>query len=127
MGITENNLTGYDQKEYGLLEMILFPSNLNKAYRQVRSNKGSSGIDKMEVESIKDYLIDNKASLQASILQGKYRPNPVLRVSIPKDNGQKRLLGIPTVVDRVIQQAIAQILTLLYEPQFSDHSYGFRP
>ena len=127
IGITENNLTSYDQLEYGLLEMILSPSNLNQAYRQVSLNKGSSGVDKMQVESLKDYLIANKETLLASISQGKYRPKPVLRVNIPKDNGQQRSLGIPTVVDRVIQQAIAQILTPLYEPQFSDHSYGFRP
>ena len=127
MWITENNLTSYDQKAYGLLEMILSPWNLNDAYKQVMRNKGSSGADKMEVESLKDYLVHNRTSLIASILQGKYRPDPVLRVAIPKDNGQKRLLGIPTVVDRVVQQAISQILTPLYEPQFSDHSYGFRP
>jgi RNA-directed DNA polymerase len=127
MGITENNLTNANQSGYGLLEMILSPTNLNEAYRQVRRNKGSGGIDKMQVESLKDYLVANKDILQTSVLRGNYRPNPVLRVEIPKDNGQVRLLGIPTVVDRVIQQAIAQILSRLYEPQFSDHSYGFRP
>ena len=125
--ITENNLTSYDQKEYGLLEMILSPSNLNDAYRQVIRNKGSAGVDKMQIESLKDYLIHNKTLLLASILQGKYRPNPVLRVAIPKGTGQNRLLGIPTVLDRVIQQSISQILTCLYEPEFSDSSYGFRP
>lgn len=110
-----------------MLEHILSPTNLNAAYRQVKRNKGSGGVDKMEVGSLKDYLVANKDDLTASILRGKYRPNPVRRVAIPKDNGQKRQLGIPTVVDRVIQQAIARVLLPLYEPQFSDHSYGFRP
>lgn len=123
--ITENNLT--DNKDHGLLEMILSPSNLNEAYRRVKQNKGSGGIDKMEVESLKDYLIANKDALIMSIINGKYCPNPVRRVEIPKENGNKRLLGIPTVVDRVIQQAISQVLMPIYEPQFSLYSYGFRP
>lgn len=127
IGITENNLTETNQVGYGMLESILSPINLNAAYKQVKRNKGGGGVDKMQVESLKDYLIQNKDGLLTSILQGKYRPNPVRRVEIPKDNGQKRQLGIPTVVDRTVQQAIAQILTPLYEPQFSDHSYGFRP
>jgi RNA-directed DNA polymerase len=125
--ITENNPTDNDRLGHGLLEYILSPTNLNAAYRQVKRNKGAGGVDKMEVGSLKDYLVANKGELTTSILRGKYRPNPVRRVEIPKDNGQKRQLGIPTVVDRVIQQAIAQVLTPLYEPQFSDHSYGFRP
>jgi group II intron reverse transcriptase/maturase len=124
--ITENNLTNTDKPEYGLLEQILSPSNLNLAFKRVRSNKGSGGIDKMEVESLKDYLVNNKDQLIQSILDGRYRPNPVRRVEIPKEKG-KRSLGIPTVVDRVIQQAIAQILSPIYEKQFSPNSYGFRP
>lgn len=127
MWITENKLTDDDQLGYGMLEYTLSPPNLNAAYLQVKRNKGAGGVDKMEVESLKDYLVTHKDELITSILRGKYRPNPVRRVEIPKDNGQKRQLGIPTVVDRVVQQAIAQILTPLYEPQFSDHSYGFRP
>ena len=124
--ITENNLTNTDKPEYGLLEQILSPSNLNQAYKRVWSNKGSGGIDKMEVESLRDYLVNNKEKLIQSILDGSYRPNPVRRVEIPKEKG-KRKLGIPTVVDRVIQQAIAQILSPVYEKQFSSSSYGFRP
>lgn len=127
MWITENNLTNNGQLGYGLLEFILSPANLNKAYHQVRQKKGAGGVDKMEVESLKDYLVENKDNLISSILEGKYRPNPVRRVEIPKDNGSKRQLGIPTVVDRVIQQAISQVLIPIYEPQFSEHSYGFRP
>lgn len=80
----------------------------------------------MGVESLRDYLVANKDELIGSILRGTYGPNPVRRVSIPKGNGQKRQLGIPTVTDRVVQQAVAQVLTPLYEPQFSEHSYGFR-
>jgi len=125
--IAENNLTNADKSEYGLLEQILSPTNLNQAYKRVRSNKGSGGIDKMEVESLGDYLIENKEELMQSILGGRYRPNPVRRVEIPKQNGKKRELGIPTVVDRVIQQAIMQVLSPIYERQFSSSSYGFRP
>jgi group II intron reverse transcriptase/maturase len=126
--ITENNLTGHEyRKENGLLEDILSPSNLNAAYKRVKSNKGAGGVDKMEVESMKDYLVEHKDKLVESILGGKYRPHPTRRVYIPKENGKQRQLGIPTVVDRVIQQGIAQKLSLIYEPLFSDHSYGFRP
>ncbi len=127
MRITENNITNFNESEYGLLEQILSPTNLNLAYKKVKANKGSGGVDKMEVESLKDYLVEHKDELLNSILDGKYRPNPVRRVEIPKDTNKKRLLGIPTVVDRVIQQAIHQILSPLYERQFSDNSYGFRP
>lgn len=125
--ITENNLTDNDRLGYGMLEFILSPTNLNAAYRQVKRNNGTGGVDGMEVESLKDYLVGNKDGLITSILRGKYRPDPVRRVEIPKESGQKRQLGIPTIVDRVIQQAIAQVLIPLYEPQFSEHSYGFRP
>jgi len=128
MWITENNLTTNDYRlGNGLLEHILSPSNLNAAFKQVKRNKGAGGVDKMEVESLKGYLVTNKDMLIKSIQMGKYRPNPVRRVCIPKENGKQRQLGIPTVVDRVIQQSIAQKLTSIYEPQFSEGSYGFRP
>ena len=110
-----------------MLELILLPANLNTSYKRVKRNNGSGGVDKMEIKSLKDYLARNKVELITSILNGKYRPNPVRRVEIPKENGTKRQLGIPTVVDRVFQQAISQVLTPLYEPTFSEHSYGFRP
>jgi group II intron reverse transcriptase/maturase len=127
MWITENNLTSIEQTGYGMLEQILSPANLNAAYKRVVQNKGAGGIDEMQVESLKDYLIKEKDALIASILEGKYRPNPVRRVEIPKENGKKRQLGIPTVVDRVIQQALTQVLSPIYEKQFSQSSYGFRP
>jgi len=125
--ITENNFTNADQPSYGLLEQILSPTNMNQAYKRVKSNKGSGGIDKMEVESLRDYLVTNKDELIQSILGGSYRPNPVRRVEIPKENGKIRMLGIPTVIDRVVQQAITQILSPIYERQFSNNSYEFIP
>lgn len=127
MGITETHLTAFKHEKGGLLEYILSPSNLNLAYKQVKSNKGSGGIDRMEVDDLLPYLLCHKDELIASINAGKYHPNPVRRVEIPKSNGKKRNLGIPTVVDRLIQQAISQVLQPLYEPQFSLTSYGFRP
>lgn len=127
MWITENNITNVDPSGDGLLERILSSSNLNEAYKRVKQNKGKGGIDKMEVESLRDYLVKHKDELIQSILEGKYRPNPVRRVEIPKDDRGKRMLSIPTVVDRVIQQAIAQVLSPIYEKQFLPQSYGFRP
>lgn len=125
--ITENNITNADQPSNGMLEQILSPINLNQAYKRVKSNKGSGGVDKMEVESLLDYLVLHKEELIQSIMDGTYRPNPVRRVEIPKENGKMRMLGIPTVVDRVVQQAITQVLSPIYEKQFSPNSYGFRP
>lgn len=115
------------RNRFDLLELILSPANLNKAYLSVKRNRGAGGVDKMGTDQLGNYLQQHKDELIEQILQGKYRPNPVRRVEIPKDNGKKRNLGIPTVVDRVIQQAISQILIKLYEPQFSAYSYGFRP
>jgi group II intron reverse transcriptase/maturase len=110
-----------------LLERILERGNLNKAYKRVYANKGASGVDGVTVEELQSYLKEHKAEILESIRTRKYKPQPVRRVEIPKDNGKKRPLGIPTVVDRVIQQAIAQILIPIYEKQFSNSSYGFRP
>lgn len=125
--ITENNNTDADRKEHRLLERILSRDNLNTAYKQVKRNKGTHGIDGMEVEYLLQYLKDNGDELIKSVLEGKYHPNPVRRVEIPKDNGKMRTLGIPTAVDRVIQQAIAQELLPIFEPHFVETSYGFRP
>ena len=126
--ITDNNITNANKSRARLLERILERDNLNNAFKRVKANKGAHGVDKMEVDELLQYLKDNGDQLKQSILDGKYRPNPVRRVEIPKDDGKKkRNLGIPTVVDRVIQQAMAQILSPIFEEQFSDNSYGFRP
>lgn len=125
--ITENNITDASSEGYGLLEQILDPENLNKAYKQVKKNKGSHGVDGMSTDTLLEYLKQNGNTLRKTILDGKYRPSPVRRVEIPKDNGKKRQLGIPTAVDRVIQQAIMQKLSPLYDATFSETSYGFRP
>lgn len=110
-----------------LLNQILSSQNLNEAYLQVYRNKGTAGVDGITVEELKEYLKEHKEEIIADIKARKYKPQPVLRVEIPKENGKKRKLGIPTVVDRVIQQAIAQVLSPIYEEQFSNSSYGFRP
>ena len=125
--ITENNITDADLSRESLLEKIVDRDNMNKAYKRVKSNQGAHGVDGMGVDELLQYLKENGDQLRRSILDGKYRPNPVRRVEIPKENGKKRKLGIPTVVDRVVQQAIAQVLTPIFEKQFSDNSYGFRP
>ena len=125
--ITENNITNASSEGYGLLEQILDPENLNKAYKQVKRNKGSHGVDGMSTDELLEYFKQNGNTLRKTILDGKYRPSPVRRVEIPKDNGKKRQLGIPTAVDRVIQQAIMQKLSPLYDVTFSETSYGFRP
>ena len=127
IGITENNLTEVIFTKEKLMELIFNPYNMNKAYLQVRRNKGAGGIDGMQVEDLLPYLKANKDKLIKSLMNGKYCPNPVRRVEIPKDNGKKRQLGIPTVVDRVIQQAISQYLIKIYDKTFSPRSYGFRP
>ncbi len=124
--ITENNTVALPEED-GLPGQILNPYNLNRAYLKVCRNKGSHGVDGLAVESLRDYLQQHGSDLIKSIREGKYRPNPVRRVEIPKDVKSKRLLGIPTVVDRVIQQAIHQVLSPIYERQFSNNSFGFRP
>jgi len=124
--ITENNEVTPPQED-GLLGKILNSFNLNKAYLKVVRNKGSHGVDKMQLEKLGAYLKTHGSDLIKSIKAGKYQPNPVRRVEIPKDKISKRPLGIPTVVDRFIQQAIHQVLSPIYERQFMDNSFGFRP
>lgn len=127
MRITEDTLTDFIYSGGGLLEFILSPSNLNLAYKQVTGNGGSGGVDGLSTSDLLPYLLEHKDSLLASIYSGGYRPAPVRSVAIPKSGGKKRQLGIPTVVDRLIQQAISQVLTPIFDRGFSDHSYGFRP
>ena len=127
MWICEDNIVEVPFDKEHLLEQILNPTNLNLAYKAVMRNKGCGGIDKMSCEQLLPWLLTNKEDLIRSLIDGSYRPTPVKRVEIPKDNGKKRLLGIPTVVDRMVQQAINQVLTPIYEHQFSKSSYGFRP
>ena len=110
-----------------LIEEILSEENLSEAIKRVKANKGASGIDKMTVKQLDAYFYEHKKEIINSIMNKTYKPQPVRRVYIPKSNGKLRPLGIPTVVDRVIQQAIAQRLTPIYENVFSDYSYGFRP
>ena len=111
-----------------LLDLILRKDNLNKAYKRVKSNKGAGGTDGMQVDELLPYLKENQNTLIQQIRNGKYKPNPVRRVEIPKETkGEYRKLGVPTVVDRVIQQAITQELSPIYEEQFSENSFGFRP
>ena len=110
-----------------LIDEILSEENISLAIKRVVANKGASGIDKMTVYEIKSYWQEHGQEIIKQILDKKYRPQPVRRVYIPKPNGKKRPLGIPTVIDRVIQQAIAQRIIPIYENIFSNYSYGFRP
>ena len=110
-----------------LIEKILSEENLNEAVKRVKANKGACGIDKMSVSELDEYFRKYKEEIISSIMNMTYKPQPVRRVYIPKPNGKKRPLGIPTAVDRVVQQATAQMLSQIYDESFSDNSYGFRP
>ncbi|WOV84810.1 group II intron reverse transcriptase/maturase [Sporosarcina jeotgali] len=110
-----------------LMEQILSRENLLSALKRVERNKGSHGVDGMPVQNLRAHIVKHWESMKMELLEGTYEPQPVRRVEIPKPDGGVRLLGIPTVLDRLIQQAIAQRLTSLYDSTFSDHSYGFRP
>ena len=127
MWMCEDNIVEVPFDKEHLFEQILSPSNLNRAYKVVIGNKGCGGIDRMSCKQLLPWLKSHKDLLIRSLMDGSYRPNPVKRVEIPKDNGKMRLLGIPTVIDRLVQQAINQALSPIYERQFSRRSYGFRP
>jgi len=109
------------------MDQILSRENMLQALKRVEKNKGSHGVDMMPVQTLRQHILENWSSIKGHILNGAYEPQPVRRIEIPKPDGGVRLLGIPTVTDRLIQQAIAQVLSRLYDPSFSDHSYGFRP
>ena len=110
-----------------LIEKILDKNNVRIALEKVIANKGAAGIDGMKAEDLRDYMNANWPSIKQSILERNYKPAPVRRVEIPKPNGGVRKLGIPTVVDRTLQQSIVQILTPIFETEFQENSYGFRP
>ncbi len=110
-----------------LFDLVFLPGNLKRAWQQVRANKGAPGFDGLTLEQFPDWAKIHWQQCKAQLLKGEYRPQPVKRVEIDKPDGGKRLLGIPTVLDRVIQQAITQILSPIFDPTFSNHSYGFRP
>lgn len=110
-----------------MMEQILSRDNLTAALKRVEANKGSHGVDGMSVQTLREHLKQHWRTIREQMEQGTYEPSPVRRVEIPKPNGGTRLLGIPTVTDRFIQQAIAQVLSEVFEPLFSEHSYGFRP
>lgn len=110
-----------------MIELLLSRENLLTALKRVEANKGSHGVDGMTVKELRVHILQNWRTIRQSLKQGTYEPSPVRRVEIPKPNGGTRLLGIPTVTDRFIQQAIMQVLTPVFDPTFSEHSYGFRP
>ena len=112
-----------DETNMELLEKVLSKDNLNKAYKQVYKNKGASGVDGVTVDELFAYIREHQQEILWQIRNRKYKPQPVRRVLIPKENGKMRKLGIPSVIDRVIQQAIVQVLTPIYEQQFSNTSY----
>lgn len=110
-----------------MIEQVLKPKNLYKAYRQVVRNKGAAGVDQMTVDELMSYLDTNRNQIINMVANCTYVPDPILGVEIPKSNGKTRLLGIPTVVDRWLQQAVSQVLSSKFELSFEDYSYGFRP
>ena len=110
-----------------LMEAVLSPANLKQAWRRVKSNRGAPGIDGLRIEDFPAYACEHWPAIRQTLSEGRYQPQAVRRVTIPKPSGGERALGIPTVVDRVVQQAIAQIMTPIFDPEFSESSYGFRP
>ncbi|WHO86080.1 group II intron reverse transcriptase/maturase [Limosilactobacillus oris] len=135
IGLENRKYTRVRSTDYGkgkgmsvtIQDLVLDRNNLNQAYLRVKRNKGAAGIDGMTVFDLLQYLRENKVELITSLRDGSYKPSPVKRVEIPKPNGGVRKLGIPTVVDRMVQQAVAQVLMPIFEQIFSDNSFGFRP
>ena len=111
----------------GLWEQVLSRSNLTRALQRVERNRGAPGVDGMTTAQLRPWLVDHWVPIRVKLDEGSYRPAPVRRVTIPKPGGGERMLGVPTVVDRLICQAIAQVLTPVFDPQFSGSSFGFRP
>lgn len=125
--MAQTDLSFAEEEHMELMEQLLSRKNLLRALRRVEENKGSHGVDQMPVECLRAHLMEHWRDLREAIRKGTYRPSPVRRVEIPKPSGGVRLLGIPTVTDRFIQQALAQVMTPMFDPNFSEHSYGFRP
>ena len=126
-GVTVTRETYWSEAETCLMEEIVSRTNMHKAYNRVVSNKGAAGVDNMSTGQLKGYLQTDWLRIKEELLSGTYKPQPVRKVEIPKPGGGTRMLGIPTVVDRLIQQAVYQELGPLFEPGFSANSYGFRP
>jgi RNA-directed DNA polymerase len=118
---------GNERTGSALLQAVLTRENLQAAFKRVRANKGAAGVDGLDIDQTARYLVDAWPAIRGALLAGTYRPSPVRRVMIPKPDGSQRELGIPTVTDRLIQQALLQVLQPLLDPTFSEHSYGFRP
>jgi retron-type reverse transcriptase len=116
-----------DNAGQGLLERAFARENLKRAWKRVKTNKGAAGVDGLDIEQTAEHLLTQWVAIREQLLSGVYRPSPVRRVVIPKPDGGQRELGIPTVTDRLIQQALLQVLQPLLDPTFSEHSYGFRP
>ena len=110
-----------------MIEQVLNQNNVMRAYRQVVRNKGSAGVDGMSVKELYEYLSKNRNRIESELRNGKFLPQAILGVEIPKSNGKTRLLGIPTVADRLLQQSVAQVIAIKFEMNFEDYSYGFRP
>jgi retron-type reverse transcriptase len=116
-----------EEEQYDLMEQVVERKNMLSALHRVQQNKGAAGVDGMGVETLVPFLKERWQGIRKELLKGTYEPAPVRRVEIPKPDGGVRLLGIPTVLDRLIQQALLQVLTPVFDPEFSEHSYGFRP
>jgi RNA-directed DNA polymerase len=126
-GVTMRRVMEPPNPKDHLLERILSRENMQRAWKRVKANKGAPGVDNMSVEEFPEFVCVNWDRIRESLLAGTYQPLPVKRVEIPKPTGGTRPLGIPTALDRLIQQAIYQVLMPIFDPDFSEHSYGFRP
>ena len=126
-GVDSRHVMERHSLDSATVAQVLDKENLQKAWKQVKANKGAPGVDNMTIEEFPEYVFRHWEEIKTALLEGTYQPSPVRRVEIPKDSGGTRPLGIPTVLDRVIQQAIAQVLTPVFDPHFSEDSYGFRP
>src|SRR3989304_9048563 len=126
-GVAMGHVVDSSDPNEHLLELILSRENMQAAWKRVKANKGAAGVDGMSIEAFLDFARDAWENIRKELLAGTYQPSPVRRVEIPKSTGGFRPLGIPTVLDRLVQQAIAPVLSPIFDPTFSDSSFGFRP